>query len=148
MSSMQTLEQAEGNGFRQPLVVHSFTECSSEGGKDPSLMELRFSGEAGGHVFGQWAVWQVVAQEGGGVQEAQGHRRGRRPAGDAVCLEDTRQVTQGKGASQRCGYLGPNLIMGVGRRGKRVLGRGKSKYEALMCSRLGNVPGRAEMRLM
>ena len=42
MSSAQTLEQAEGNGFEQPLVVHSFTECSSEGGKDPSLMELRF----------------------------------------------------------------------------------------------------------
>ena len=32
--------------------------------------------------------------------------------------------------------------------GKRVLGRGKSKYEALMCSSLGNAPGRAEMRLM
>lgn len=69
MSSVQTLEQAEGNGFQQPLVVRSFTECSGEGGKDPSSWSLGSSGEAGRHVLwsSEWAVWQVVAQGRRGV---------------------------------------------------------------------------------
>lgn len=95
MSSVQTLEQAEGNGFEQPLVVHSFTECSSEGGKDSSLMELRFQwGGRWARALVQWAAWQVVAQGRRGIQGTQDHRRSRRPAGDTVC------VPGGKGASQ------------------------------------------------
>lgn len=146
---MQTLEQAEGNGFQQPLVVHSLSAAVKEGRTLPSWSSGS-SGEAGRHVLwssGLCGRWWL--REGGqykeyrAMEEAGGQR-------EMLCVYPGGHTASnlGEGSQPVMQVFGAKAHHGGWKMGKRVLGRGKSKYEALMCSSLGNAPGRAEMRLM
>lgn len=111
---------------------------------------LGSSGEAGGHVLrssGLCGRWWL--REGG---EYKKHRATEEAGGQretlCLCPEGHTASNSGEGSQPEMRVFGAKSHHGGWKTGKRVLGRGKSKYEALMCSRLGNVPGRAEMRLM
>ena len=101
----------------------------------------------GRQVGHKGVVWQVMTHVTKEPQEMQGQGGSGEASGAAKgTYRYTQQITWRKAASQRCRYLGQKLIAGGGRWRKRVLGRGKSKYEALMRKHLGNAHGRAGMR--
>lgn len=131
------------------LSIHSLSAAVKEGRTLPSW-SLGSSGEAGGHVLrssGLCGRWWL--REGG---EYKKHRATEEAGGQretlCVCPEGHTASNSGEGSQPEMRVFGAKSHHGGWKTGKRVLGRGKSKYEALMCSRLGNVPGRAEMRLM
>ena len=111
---------------------------------------LGSSGEAGRHVLwssglrGRWWL-----REGG---EYKDHRTTEEAGGqrETLCVyrEGHTASNLGEGSQPVMQVFGAKTHHGGWKMGKRVLSRGKSKYEPPMCSHLGNALGRAEMRLM